>query len=67
MNRSKALQIVMDAAESWVNELNEYIIPAHENFGQTEEVKAYEKRAEKINEAIFVLMEEEKRDAKETA
>lgn len=53
----------MDAAESWSSELTTYIAPIHEDQGQTQEAANYRDRADDINEAIFVLMEEQKRDA----
>lgn len=61
LNRSEAMQVLMDAADSWANELTEYIIPAddvvdssqwEENASTTANRK---EQVDRIYEAIKLL------------
>lgn len=55
MTKDEAMDIVLEAAESWANELTEYIIPAEEDWRQDEEAEAHSDYADKIHEAIKIL------------
>lgn len=52
MTRGEALGVVIDAAESWLNELSEYIIPASE---AAEDGCDYQTSHDEIVEAVEVL------------
>jgi hypothetical protein len=59
MKKSKALRIVIDAAENWDNELLSNIIPVHEQDPETKaEAKEYRKDSNKIGKAIALLTAE---------
>ena len=52
MTRDEALSVVIQAAENWLNELSEYIIPASE---AAEDGCDYQTGYDEIEEAIKVL------------
>lgn len=60
MTTSEALEIVALAAESWADELEQYIAPASEAFWDQESARAQRAQAEEIRAAIRTLTEKEK-------
>lgn len=58
MTKDEALQIVLDAADSWANELVMYIAPASEDFDDQESAECQRDSAEEIYEAIKILGED---------
>jgi hypothetical protein len=58
MTRTEALEVVIDAALNWQNELLEYIAPASEQFDDEESAEAQRDDADMIDEAIKVLRKE---------
>lgn len=59
MTRKEAMQVVIDAAGNWANELTEYIAPASEQFDDDESAESQYDDADKIWEAIKLLDKEE--------
>lgn len=55
MTLQEALEAVTDAADSWANELEEYIAPASEQYDDEESAEVQRNQAEEIREAITVL------------
>ena len=53
MTKEQALEVVLEAAGDWVNEMHEYIIPANDAAG--EDTSGHEERAASIDRAIEVL------------
>ena len=58
MTRAEALEVVIDAALNWQNELLEYIAPASEQFDDEESAESQRDTADEIDEAIKVLRKE---------
>ena len=57
MTRDEALEVVIDAALNWQNELLEYIAPASEQFDDEESAEGQRENADEIDEAVKVLRE----------
>jgi len=55
MTEAEALEVVIDAALNWQNELLEYIAPASEQFDDEESADSQRDNADEIDEAIKVL------------
>lgn len=63
LTRKEALGVLMQAADSWANELTEYIIPAEENSDEEDEMEsvlARKEQVDRIYEAIELLTPKEK-------
>jgi hypothetical protein len=58
MTEAEALEVVIDAAWNWANELTEYIAPASEEFDDEESAEGQRTQADEIEEAIKVLRKE---------
>lgn len=54
-NKAEALEIVLDAAWNWANELTEYIAPASEDFDDEESAESQYDAADEIAEAVALL------------
>jgi len=55
MTEAEALEVIIDAALNWQNELLEYIAPASEQYDDEESADAQRDTADEIDEAIKVL------------
>lgn len=55
LTKAEALNVVIEAAENWLNELSEYIIPASEEY---DDGCDYQTGYDRIEEAIKVLSKE---------
>lgn len=58
LTRKRALELVLDAAGSWADELVEWIAPASEQFDMEEEAEQERDQADEIWEAIELLRKE---------
>ena len=59
MTTPTALEIVLDAAAEWANELREYIAPESYTYGDHESADAQRELAKAITAAIAELTEKE--------
>jgi predicted transcriptional regulator len=62
MTKKEALAVVLDAAESWANELQEYIIPADEDSNDEDDISTTLNRKQQvddIHQAIKLLSPKE--------
>lgn len=59
MTREEALELVLDAADSWATELVEWIAPASDQFDDEESAAAERSQADEIWDAINLLRQEE--------